>query len=217
MAYQTSCPSCSHAFDVEGAGDQAKFQQRLKAKGDEAKALADKIRALEEGASTLDALRSERDALRSELEGVRSAAEIGAAFASAGVADDEAIRSSFQAIYQSQMADVAEDERTPYSEWIGSEAARGHVLLSSCYAPQGEQPPAEQPPAGQPPAGNAPRVPRSIPNTEAGTLTPSTAPAKPPTVEEVRAYFRSPAYRALPPEQRKAEQARLQSEMSVDS
>lgn len=209
MPYKTTCPSCDHGFDVEGAGDQAKFQERLAAKNAEAKSLAAEIGKMRTAAEEATSLRTERDALRSEIEGIRSSAAIGEAFASAGVADDEAVRASFRVIYDSAVAGLEGDDRPDYADWIGSDEARGHVLLAPCYT-------AAQEPGNDTPAENngaeSRRVPRSLPNTDASSATPPIAPTPKRTPEEVQAYFRSPEYRSLPKERR----TEIRSQMATD-
>lgn len=224
MAYDTTCPSCSHGYTIQEAGDQAKLEARIKAKGDEAKRLAAELERTKRDAGDVGAIRAERDQLRSTIETMKSEAQVSTAYRNAGIPDDDGIRDGFRAIYQSQMADVGEGERTPFSEWLASDAAKNHVLLSPHYSDPGghaETKGTESGQAGESGQGSegveviTRRAPRHLPNTEAGTVNPGTAKHQPKTPEELRAYLRSPEFKSLPREKRREIKTELRGQVGL--
>lgn len=188
------CPGCDAVHEkVPGYVSQDKMTERLAAKGTEIAALKDRVRELEPLASNSEAIALERDQLKGRISDMEAASQVDAAFSAAKVAP--AARDGFKAIYDSAMAGKDEADRQPFHEWVGSEEARGHVLLKGHYDQADGAAPASTPAA-------APATPTSpVVNTDTGGDPPNTNP-QPIGAQALQDYFASEAYTALPREKR---------------
>lgn len=188
-----TCPNCDSTHEkVPGYVAQEEHTRRLNSKTEEIRALTSRVAELDALASDARAIRAERDRLAGELDSVREAGRIADAFASQGIADDPDLRDSFRAIYSSHIADLADDERPTFGDWLGSDAAREHVLLRPHYA----APPDDAGPAGD--ATENPPARTRIPNTDRhASDAPTTRPA-PITPADLVSVFESSAYKGLP-------------------
>lgn len=219
------CPHCTKA--IEGAMSQATHVERLSAKDSE-----------------IATLKGERDtatqramSAASQMERLEAVA-LSAAFSAAGVPDDPTIRHGFKLFHQAAMEGKPDGERTTLAEWVTTDAARQHPMLTSHYGKPTETPaPADpatqeaealrppqaapaQPPQAAPPQAAPPTQPASTPtpkpppNGETGATDPPTKTEE-MTPERLSAYLRSDQYRALPAAKQKEEFDRLKSQMGM--
>lgn len=196
------CPHCSE--ELAGYVPQDELVRRLKAKDDalsELKTQARELAGLRERAA-------EAEALRAELLEIRGASERDAAYTAHGVVADAKIRDRLARVYRAEAEGV---EGAPsFSDWLASEDTRalfaGAYTRSTAAAPAKSTPPPPAPVTAAKPAAR----------TELGAVTETPARVG-HTPETLRAYLASPAYRALPPEERARERARLQAETAAQS
>lgn len=205
-----SCPHCSEP--IKDAVSQTTHRERLAAKD-----------------STIAEITAQRD--EATVQATSAAARIAkaeqvavsAAYTMAGVADDAVIRRGFEIFHREATSALPEGERPTLAEWITSEAARSHPMLSTHYAeasPSGTPSGSEEeasPTTAAPPAAPAQGVtpaPSGPPSGDEGAVSPP-AKAERLTPEALRDYLRSDAYRALPAEKQREEFARLKGEVGV--
>lgn len=205
-----TCPNCSTTHEkVPGYVAQEVLTQRLKAKTEEVTRLTQRVASLEASGKEASALQAELDAARTELTQIREAATVKEAFNAHNIGDDAELRDSFRAIYTSQMTTFEGDEKPSFAEWLGSDDAKNHVLLRSHYAA-----PAQAAPAADPAAPAAP--PRPKPANPNATVAPTpAASSQGVTAAELMGVFQSPAYKALPFDQRKALRAQWQQDLAA--
>lgn len=141
-------------------------------------------------ARELAKLRKDYEALNAETGELRTAAELGAI----GITDAKT-RTALRAIHAAEMAGA--EKPVGLAEWIQSDAGKAHPVVARIVAP------AETTTATQTGTG--------APTTTAGTL-PVTKPGVKKTEDQLRAYFGSAEYRALPAAEKLAMVTRLEAE-----
>lgn len=201
MPISAKCPHCSETHAVDGFTKdelEEKIRARVKAKNEEIALYQAKISDLEK--IDVDTITRERDEAVRELSSIREASAVSEAFATVGIQGDDALRGAFRTIYDATM--IGRDEKPAFAEWVQSDEARGHVLLRSHYP--------AAPPAGTQSAAPPPSTPRPPPSTEGNAAGADTSRAR-LAPADLRAYFASPEYRALPKEQREAKRAELEA------
>ena len=195
------CPHCSE--ELAGYVPQDELVRRLKAKDDalsELKTQARELAGLRERAA-------EAETLRAELLEIRGATEREAAYTTHGVVPDAKIRDRLARVYRAEAEGV---EGAPsFADWLASEDTR--ALFAGAYARPAAAPAKSTPPPPAPVTAAKPAA-----RTELGAVTETPARVG-HTPETLRAYLASPAYRALPPEERARERARLQAETAAQS
>lgn len=209
---KVKCAHCSQEHDVPGVVSRESLTTQVAAKQAEIDLLTKQITDYGDVA----ALRRDLEAARSELDQVKTQGQVDAAFRSSGVPEDAAVRAGFRAIYDSQMAGLEADKRTPYHEWLGSEAAQAHPLLRPHY--QGQQGHGQGQPPGATGATGATGAPpgrmagQGQPQGDNGAAPPPVQGGGLKTAEDVARYLQSPEYRALPLDQQRARRQELQSQ-----
>lgn len=197
MPISAKCPHCSETHVVDGFAKEEveeKIKTRIKAKNDEIALYQAKIADLQK--VDVDTIARERDEAVRELATIREASAVAEAFGSVGITADDALRGAFRTIYDS--ATAGKEDRPSFAEWVQGDDAKNHVLLRAHY-PAPPAPGTKPPPAPKPP-----------PSTENGTAPAGTRDGK-LSPADLRAYFASPEYRALPKEERAAKMAELQA------
>lgn len=197
-----ACPHCQK--EIKDVVEQATMTERLKAKQGEIEALKAEVTAAAPKARDYDAVAGERDRLKTEIAEVREQAGRSTALAGIGVTDPR-VAASFAAIHASEMSGREEKDRVPFAEF--DRWAKDHPLLTSHIKPAATT----TTPATTTTTTAAPAA--GLPKTPGATATPA-APQGKQTPAQIAAYFASPEYRALKPEERAAKRIELQAQVS---
>lgn len=213
MPVTATCPHCSTPHDVPDVLSQADHVARLKAKSDEIGVLKTTLSEAQIKAGSYDAVAAERDKFRTELTQTREAAARAAIFGEHKISEDAKVRGLFELVYQSEVASAEEGKAPTFGDWFASDTTKAHPGL----APHFGQPAAAPPPVAPvvPPAVQPPTVRPAGPiaGTEAGSA-PAADRRQFQTPEDVRTYFNSPGFRALPPDKQREIEADIKAQVS---
>jgi len=185
-----SCPHCNEA--IPGLVKQETMTERINAKAEENRLLAAKVAELTETAASASAASTELATVRAELTGLQRRLKL----SERGISDPQVI-AAMEAIYASQHVGT---EDAPAFEDVDA-WAKDHVLLSHLFR---ETPAAPAPPNGTTPA--TPRAPIPVRDSASEDAPPRQGRMTP---AQLREYFQSPTFLAMPPDQRKAKTAEL--------
>lgn len=218
-----NCPHCNEPIEkLTGFVPEATLRERLKnqaaAKDAEITALSSRLTELEGKTTGYDAIVGERDTLKAELTGLRQRGERTAALAELKL--DAGLLEHVEVLYNSAVA--GQDEPPDFKTWLG-EQGKAHPLLAphvgragaagaggtgaGAGAGAGTGAGAASGGAGGAGAGagagSASRLPDTAPGSDPA------GPGGKMTPEQVRAYFASAEYAALPRDAKKAKIAEL--------
>ena len=226
-----NCPHCSKPIEsLSGFVPQAELERRLNEKNTKVAELDAKIAELTPKAAGYDTVSAELSRARQEAAVAREDLTL----AARGLTDPKKI-AALRAIYTAETAGIEESKRPAFSAYLDGDGKEhpvvSMVLATTAAPPQGA--PAAQAPAAQAPAAtsgapnaNAPAAPAApAPVAPAATAAPASTPlpnvsasaAPPPqqqtklTAAQLAEYFKSPAYLALKPEERRLKRAELET------
>jgi hypothetical protein len=212
MAFK--CPHCSEP--IEGAMSQESHRERLKAKDDENKSLVTELKEAQKKSKQYDSVVKERDDYKAEVDKRDAAVERSSAFNDAGI--DPKYQAGFEALYASAVASAEDGKAPSFKDWLNSEEAKTHPLLSDRYGQKSESaadPKTEVKP--QPKTQTkTPVTPgkTGLTNTDKGATTPPSGGAI-DTPDKLRDYLNSPEYRAMSREEQKKEIAGIQAQIAA--
>lgn len=205
------CPHCSENVEDAYSKDETQrmIRERVSSKDEEIKTVK-----AERDEATRKVLTADQRIERAERVAVN------AAFQSAGVADDATIRRGFELFYNEATGGKEDGDKPTYAEWIVSEDAKKHPMLSTHFANSHggsgpKDPPADpaNPPKDPPadPANTPGGPPSPPPNANAGATNPPDQKKK-MSPDDLATYFRSDEFRALSREDQKAQFDKMKAE-----
>lgn len=207
-----NCPHCSKA--VENAVSAETHKEALKAKSDEIKLLNESVKEAKAKLADLDTITADLAKYRKEVQKREAEAERATAFKAAGIPDSEPVRQGFAALYASSIAGAEEGKAPTFADWLDSEDAKSHPLLSGHYGNAESKASASREAVTTTQTTNkAAPAKGGLVNVSKGVIS-GTSERSIKSPEELRSFFNSPEYRAMKPEQQKQIAAELQASFS---
>jgi hypothetical protein len=207
-----NCPHCSKA--VENAVSAETHKEALKAKSDEVKELKTALGDSKAKLADLDTITADLAKYRKEVQKRDAEAERATAFKTAGIPDSEPVRQGFAALYASSIAGAEEGKAPTFADWLDSEDAKSHPLLSGHYGNAESKASASREVAGvAATTTKATAAKGGLVNVSKGVIS-GTSERGIKSPAELREFFNSPQYRAMKPAEQKQIAAELQASFS---
>lgn len=217
-----NCPHCTKPIEsLSGFVSQADLEARLKEKNTQIQTLTTQVTELTPKAQSFDTVNT---ALANAQRDLTTAREDFSLATKHGIKDPVTL-AGLRAVHGVAMAALPEDKRVGLDGWLDGDGRQHPLVAPVLAAPAAPAAPATQAPATQQPAAPAAPAPaaapvvaapaapapNNLPNVNVNVVTPPTQQTK-LTPAQLAEYFKSPAYLALPKEQRAAKRAELEGQ-----